>query len=734
MHNARRRRNVSFTLVNLPPMSARKLLITSALPYANGPLHLGHLVEYIQADIWVRFARMRGHVCHYVCAEDAHGTPIMLKAEQEGVTPEELIARFAREHRRDFDNFGIEFDNYHSTHSPENRELAEWIYQRLKKNGHITRRVIRQFFDGQKKMFLPDRFIRGECPRCGAPDQYGDNCEVCGATYAPTDLKNAVSAITNATPELRESEQLFFKLDDFRAFLSEWLDGGHTQTEIANKQKELFEEELLEWDISRNAPYWGFEIPGERDKYFYVWLDAPIGYLASFKNLCARTDIDFDEFLAPSSDCEMIHFIGKDIARFHTLFWPAMLKGAGLRAPSAVWCHGFLTVNGQKMSKRHGTFITAETYFRRLNPEYLRYYFAAKLDDGIADLDLNFDDFKARVNADLVGKLVNIASRCAGFIEKQFDGRLGKQLSDLPMWRDFAEQGDAIADAFERRQYGRAIRQIMALADRANQYVAGAEPWRMIKDEARKHEVQAVCTQGLNLFRILMIYLTPVLPTTALRAAQFLNSPAPQWADSKQPLLDHVIGGYQPLLVRITDAQLDAVVADSRAPDGDANVDDGVNDNANDNKNVDVDADNNGNQKKSARKSKRTSASAKKNKPTTENDTVDTTGADTIGIDDFAKVELRVAEVINAEAVDGADKLLRLTVDIGGEQRTLFAGIKSAYAPEELVGRRIVVVANLAPRKMRFGVSEAMLLAAGDGDEVFLLHPDQGARAGMRVR
>jgi len=664
----------------------RKILVTSALPYANGPIHLGHLVEYIQTDIWARFQRMRGHTCYYVCADDAHGTPIMLKAEDEGVTPEQLIERFGHEHRRDFDGFLISFDNYHSTHSPENRHFSELIYARLKARGHIVRRTITQLYDPQKNMFLPDRFIRGTCPVCGAEAQYGDNCEACGSTYAPTDLIDPVSVVSGGQPEERESEQLFFKLGDFRDFLAQWLGGGHTQAEIANKQKELFAQELFEWDISRNAPYWGFEIPGEPGKYFYVWMDAPIGYLASFQNLCEREGLDFDQFMRPDSDCELCHFIGKDIARFHTLFWPAQLRGGGFRTPSAVWCHGFLTVSGQKMSKRHGTFITAETYLKHLAPEYLRYYFAAKLDDGIDDIDLNLDDFKARVNADLVGKLVNIASRCASFIGRYFDGRLSDSLPQPRMLEEFAEAGAAIAADYEKRRYGKAVRRIMALADRANQYVDAAKPWILIKDAGRRHEVRQICTQGLNLFRILAVYLKPVLPATAARAEAFLNLPPQQWRDAGKAMLAHAIADYQPLLTRIETKQIEAMIEDGKT---------------------------------------QTPAAEPEEDPA---------GAQ-IGLDEFAKVDLRIARIVAAEAVDGADKLLRLRLDIGDSQRTVLAGIKSAYRPEELEGRLTVVVANLAPRRMKFGVSEGMLLAAGPGGaDIFLLSPDQGATPGMRVK
>ncbi|MGR3914154.1 MAG: methionine--tRNA ligase [Gammaproteobacteria bacterium] len=666
----------------------RKILVTSALPYANGPIHLGHLLEYIQTDIWARFQRLCGNTCHYVCADDAHGTPIMLKAEADGISPQQLIERIGAAHRRDFGNFLIAFDNYHSTHSKENRHFSELIYARLRDGGHITRRVITQLFDPQKQMFLPDRFVRGACPACKSADQYGDNCEVCGVTYAPADLIDPVSVLSGARPEQRESEQLFFKLADFRDFLTTWLAEGRTQREVANKQKELFDEELFEWDISRNAPYWGFEIPGEPGKYFYVWMDAPIGYLASFQNYCAREGIDFDEYLRPGSDCEMVHFIGKDIARFHTLFWPAQLHGGGFRAPSAVWCHGFLSVSGRKMSKRHGTFITAETYFRHLNPEFLRYYFAGKLDDGIDDLDLSFDDFKARVNSDLVGKLVNLASRCASFIEKHFDGRLSDALPEPQLFGQFAHAATGLAHDYEHRRYAKAMRAIMALADRANEYIAARRPWELIgADDGRREQARAVCTQGLNLFRQLAVYLKPVLPVTAARVETFLRIPPQRWADARAPLLAHDINPYTPLLTRVEDRQINAMIEDSKSEPG--------------------------------------VTPAPENLPAI---------SPTISIGDFAKIDLRIAKITAADYVEGADKLLRLTLDLGGEQRAVFAGIKSAYAPETLPGRHVVLVANLAARKMKFGVSEGMVLAAGPGGaEIFLLSPDEGAVAGMRV-
>ncbi len=673
----------------------RRILVTSALPYANGPIHIGHMVEYIQTDVWVRFQKLRGHEVYYVCADDAHGTPIMLKAEAEGITPQQLIDQVHTEHLADFTSFGVAFDHYHSTHSDENRDISSDIYLKLKEGGHIERRSIKQFYDPERKMFLPDRFVRGTCPSCGAEDQYGDNCDVCGATYAPTDLIDARSVVSGAAPIEKDSEQLFFKLSHFEDFLRQWLDAGHTQAEIANKQKELFQEELFDWDISRNAPYWGFEIPGETDKYFYVWLDAPIGYFASFRHLCNNTPgLEEADFLAKDSECELVHFIGKDIARFHTLFWPAELHAAGYRTPTNVWCHGFLTVNGQKMSKSKGTFIKARTYLDHLNPEYLRYYFSAKLDDGIDDIDLSLEDFQARVNSDLVGKFVNIASRCAGFIVKQFDGMLSDALPDEALFNEFAEEGDQIAAAFEARQYSRAIRKIMALADKANQYVDTAAPWVLIKQQDKRDEVQAICTQGLNLFRQLAIYLKPVLPATVLEAEAFLNTDSLIWEDSRTPLLGTEINKFKALMTRIDPAQIEKMQQQTQAEQAQPVA-------------VEV------------------ASGALADDPL----------SDEIQFNDFAKVDLRVVKIVDAQAVEGADKLLQLTLDLGGEQRQVFAGIKSAYAPEDLVGRHTVMVANLAPRKMRFGVSEGMVLAAGPGGEdIFILNPDDGATPGMRVK
>jgi methionyl-tRNA synthetase len=674
------------------PNNPRHLLVTSALPYANGSIHLGHLVEYIQTDIWVRFQKMQGHEAIYVCADDAHGTPIMLRAQNEGITPEELIARTDREHRADFADFYIGFDNYHSTHSVENRELAETIYTRLKKAGHIHNRIIKQAYDPEKQMFLPDRFIKGECPRCGAADQYGDNCEVCGATYSPTELKNPVSVVSGATPIEKESEHYFFKLGDFEAMLQKWTQGKHTQPEIANKLNEWFDAGLQDWDISRDAPYFGFEIPDAPGKYFYVWLDAPIGYMASFKNYCDRHNLDFDAWWGKQSQHDVFHFIGKDIAYFHTLFWPAMLAGSGFRTPTAVFCHGFLTVNGQKMSKSRGTFITARTYLDQLDPEYLRYYFAAKLGNGIDDIDLNLDDFQQRVNSDLVGKVVNIASRCAGFINKKFAGKLANECVEPELYATFSEARSRIADMYENREFSHAVREIMTLADHANQYIDTKKPWVLAKQEGKEQEVQDICSVGLNLFRVLVTYLKPVLPKLAEASEAFLNIKPLMWNDVSTPLTNHSINKFKPLMTRVEKDKVDAMIEASK---------------------------------------ENLRTTAPQNPAATQVDPL----AEPIEFEDFAKVDLRIARIIKAEHVEGADKLLRLTLDIGNETRNVFAGIKSAYRPEDLEGKLTVMVANLKPRKMRFGLSEGMVLAAGPGGkDLWVLHPDEGAQPGMRVK
>ncbi|RAU17558.1 methionine--tRNA ligase [Nitrincola tibetensis] len=674
---------------------ARKILVTSALPYANGPIHLGHMVEYIQTDIWVRFQKQRGHECIYVCADDAHGTPIMLKADQMGISPQALIDKVSQEHQRDFSGFMVNFDNYHSTHSDENRYFSSLIYERLRDAGHIARRTITQAYDPEKNMFLPDRFIKGECPKCGAADQYGDSCEACGATYSPTELKNAYSAVSGARPIEKESEHFFFKLADFEPFLQNWVD-KHVQVQMKHKLNEWFEAGLQQWDISRDAPYWGFEIPGEENKYFYVWLDAPVGYMASFKHWCDKTGNDFDHFWSPDSTAELYHFIGKDIAYFHTLFWPAMLHGSNFRTPSGVFCHGFLTVNGQKMSKSRGTFIMAETYLKHLRPEYLRYYFAAKLGSGIDDIDLNLEDFRLKVNADLVNKVVNIASRCAGFIQKKFDGQLDSTLVEPNLYQEAVAAGESIADAYEKREYGRAMREIMHIADKANQYIDTAEPWVLAKQEGREAEVQACCTLGINLFRVIVSYLAPVLPQVAQEAAEFLNIQDLSWQAIEQPLLNHRINKFKPLMQRVEPEVIEKVIEDSR---------------------------------QDLLKTQQTAPAASKTPLQQE------PISNEISFDDFAKLDLRVAKIAKAEAVEGADKLLRLTLDLGGETRNVFAGIKSAYQPEQLEGKLTVMVANLAPRKMKFGVSEGMVLAAGPGGkDIWILEPHEGAQPGMRIR
>jgi len=679
--------------------NSRKILVTSALPYANGPIHLGHLVEYIQTDIWARFQKLRGHDCIYVCADDAHGTPIMLRAQGEGIEPDELIARISDEHQADFRGFNIGFDNYYSTHSDENQHFASLIYTRLRDAGHIARRTITQAYDPEKEMFLPDRFIKGCCPKCGAEDQYGDSCEMCGATYNPTDLVDPVSAISGATPIEKDSEHYFFKLGDFEQMLKSWITESNVQKGIASKLNEWFESGLNDWDISRDAPYFGFEIPDAPGKYFYVWLDAPIGYMASFKNLCDRTDgLEFDDYWGTNSSAEVYHFIGKDIAYFHTLFWPAMLEGSGFRKPNGVYCHGFLTVNGQKMSKSRGTFIMASTYLKHLNPEYLRYYFAAKLGNGIDDLDLNFEDFMQRVNSDLVGKVVNIASRCAGFIKKRFDNKLATTLSEPELYQAFVKEGETIATHFEQREFGHAMRAIMALADRANQYIDEQKPWVIAKETGREQELHDICSMGINLFRLLMTYLKPVLPVMAEEVERFLNIDTLEWQSDIAPLLDHTVNKFKPLMQRVEQSSIDAITADS------------------------------------AETLVKPKAEKKKKEAKIKGGQGDDIAA-TIEFDDFAKIDLRIVEIIKAEHVDGADKLLRLELDLGGDRRQVFAGIKSAYQPDELVGRLTVMVANLAPRKMRFGLSEGMVLAAGPGgEEIFILSPDSGAQAGMRVK
>jgi methionyl-tRNA synthetase len=676
----------------------RRILVTSALPYANGPTHLGHVTETVQTDIWVRFQRLRGHDCLYVCADDTHGTPIMLRAQSEGVTPEQLIEQVGVERRRTFAGFLISFDNYYTTHSEENRHYTERVFGALDAAGHIARRTVRQAYDEQAQMFLPDRYVKGTCPRCGATEQYGDSCEACGATYSPSDLKDAVSVISGTPPVERESEHLFFRLGDFEPMLREWTRSGALQAAVANKLDEWFEAGLRDWDVSRDAPYFGFEIPGAPGKYFYVWLDAPIGYMASFSRLCEREGLDFDAYWLPGGGTELYHFIGKDILYFHALFWPATLHGAGFRRPDGVFVHGFLTINGQKMSKSRGTFITAERYLERLPAEYFRYFLAAKLSAGVEDIDMNLEEFTSRINAEVVGKLVNIASRCAGFITRGHAGRLATALPDAGLYQSFAAAGETIAKLYEDREYAAAIREIMALADRANVYIDQHKPWLAARDPARAAEVQAVCTQGLNLFRALMIYLKPVLPAMAERAEAFLQSPVGHWNDVSQPLLGSAIQPYEPLATRLDPKQVETLVESPAAVPAVA-------------------------------------------APDTPNAPVATAAATSAGlpeitVEDFAKLELRVARVAAAATVEGADKLLRLTLDLGGgDERTVFAGISLAYEPGQLVGRHVVVVANLKPRKMRFGLSQGMVLAAGAGGaDIFLVSPDPGAEPGMPVK
>jgi methionyl-tRNA synthetase len=663
----------------------RKILVTSALPYVNGPPHMGHMVEYIQTDIWVRLQKMLGHSCIYVCAADAHGTPIMIKARELGITPEELTSTISEEFVSVFQDFGVEMDNFHTTHSPENEALTVEMFEALREAGDIYTRTIEQAYDEKEGMFLPDRFVRGTCPFCKTPDQYGDACENCSKTYTPADLIDPVSVISGTTPIKRESEHYFFRLSEYGQRLRDWMGSASLDRNAVAKLEEWFEAGLQDWDISRDAPYFGFRIPGTEDKYFYVWLDAPVGYPASFKNLCdRRDDLDFDEYWRPGHDTEVYHFIGKDIMYFHMLFWPAVLEGSGFRTPTSVYAHGFLTVNGLKMSKSRGTFIQARTYLDNLDPSYLRYYYAAKLGPTIEDIDLNLDDLVARVNSDLVGKLVNIASRCAGFINKRFDGTLSESLADPGLFDEIVAASGAIASHYEDREYSKAMRIIMGLADQANRYIDDHKPWVMIKDDAKVAEVQNVCTQGLNMFRSLMIYLTPVIPAVAEGARSFLNESEWLWADAESPLLGTTINKFRPLLTRIEAEQVQRMVEQSK-------------------------------------------------------DTHEVAQAgeedDTISIDDFMRVDLRIARIEKAEPVEGADKLLALTLDVGDATRNVFAGIKAAYDPEDLVGRQVIVVANLAPRKMRFGVSEGMVLAAGPGGEdVFLLAPDDGAKPGMRVK
>ena len=707
-------------------MTTRDILVTSALPYANGSIHLGHLVEYIQTDIWVRFQKMQGHTIHYVCADDTHGTPVMLRAEKEGISPETLITRVHTEHLRDFTGFHITFDQYYSTHSDETRYYAEDIYRKLKEAGLITVRAIEQLYDPVKSLFLPDRFVKGECPKCGAAEQYGDSCEACGAAYTPTELKNPYSAVSGATPVRKASEHFFFRLSDTRCadFLRRWTrEGNHLQAEAANKMAEWLgeagENKLSDWDISRDAPYFGFEIPGETGKYFYVWLDAPIGYMGSFRKLCARKGIDFDTYWKKDSVTELYHFIGKDILYFHALFWPAMLENAGYRTPTQIFAHGFLTVNGEKMSKSRGTFITAESYLEQgLNPEWLRYYYAAKLNGSMEDIDLNLDDFVARVNSDLVGKYINIASRCAGFISKRFGGKLvgGEDYHLLQQMVDEHFSGwqpGVIEAAYEARDFSAAVRHIMRRADEVNELIHELAPWEIARDETREQELHRACSLGIQMFYLLSCYLKPILPRTAAQIEDFLNLGELSWHKQQagQPLSGallppgHVINPYQHLMTRIDPRQITALITANQQT------------------------------MQQTMNTETESQHASQQHGQAQQHPVAPI-AETISIEDFGKIDLRIARIVEAQHVPGADKLLQLTLDIGSEQRTVFAGIKSAYDPEQLKGRLTVMVANLAPRKMKFGLSEGMVLAASNenGGGPFLLAPDSGAQPGMRVK
>ena len=681
----------------------RKILVTSALPYANGSIHLGHMVEHIQTDVWVRFQKLRGHECHYCCADDTHGTPVMLAAQKQGIAPEDMIAKVREEHLADFTGFFIGYDNYYSTHSPENKQFSQDIYRALKANGKIESRVIEQLFDPEKQMFLPDRFVKGECPKCHAQDQYGDNCEVCGTTYSPTELINPYSAVSGAKPELRESEHFFFKLGECADFLKAWTSGNnphdgkpHLQAEALNKMKEWLgegeETTLSDWDISRDAPYFGFEIPDAPDKYFYVWLDAPVGYMASFKNLCDRIGIDFDEYFKADSQTEMYHFIGKDILYFHALFWPAMLHFSGHRAPTGVYAHGFLTVDGQKMSKSRGTFITAKSYLEQgLNPEWMRYYIAAKLNSKIEDIDLNLQDFISRVNSDLVGKYVNIAARASGFIAKRFEGRL-KDVSGSLLLQKLAAESDNIAEQYENREYARALRDIMALADAVNEYVDANKPWELAKQEGQDERLHEVCSELINAFTMLTAYLAPVLPQTAANAARFLNLDAITWANTRETLGEHAINKYEHLMQRVEQKQVDDLIEANKQ--------------------------------------------SIQTTPAPVEDSKYEKVAEQASFDDFMKIDMRVAKVLNCEAVEGSTKLLKFDLDFGFEKRIIFSGIAASYPnPAELNGRMVIAVANFAPRKMaKFGVSEGMILSAATAEgKLKLLDVDAGAQPGDKV-
>ncbi len=680
----------------------RKILATSALIYANGPLHIGHLIEYIQTDVWCRFQKMRGHQCLYICGSDAHGTPIMLQARRHNISPEELIEKMHQGFVADFAEFAIEFDSFQSSHSKQNQILAADIYQGLEAHGDIVSKTIEQAFDPEESMFLPDRFVKGSCPKCSAEDQYGDSCENCGATYSPLELKNSSSVISGSTPIAKKSEHLFFDLPKYQDKLKQWIAAGHLQEQIANKLSEWFTAGLQQWDISRDAPYFGFEIPGHPGKYFYVWLDAPIAYLAILKEYCEQQNLDYNDFMKIDSDVELYHFIGKDIVYFHSLFWPAILMGSNLRTPTAIFAHGFLTINGKKMSKSRGTFIKARTYLNHLDAEYLRYYYAAKLNSHIEDIDLNMDDFQARVNSDLVGKVVNIASRCAKFINKDFNNQLAATLHNPELWEKFTAQSNIIAELYEKLEYNHAMREIMALADLANQYIDEQKPWTLRKQADQAENVQAICSMGLNLFKVLITYLKPVLPKLATDVEAFLNIPELTWMDSGTALLNHSINTFKPLMQRIEKDKVMAMLDEAQQEAAIASA----------------------SQQQTENQKNNLDNGLLTNNPI----------KDTIAIDDFTKLDLRIVKIIQAEHVEGADKLLKLQVDIGGETRQIFSGIKKAFQPEDLIGKYTVIVANLAPRKMRFGLSEGMMIFAGSDGDLWLIEPQDGAQPGMPVQ
>ncbi len=657
----------------------RRIVVTSALPYANGSIHLGHLVEYIQTDIWARSQKMAENECLYICADDSHGTPIMLKAKELEITPEELIKKTYDEHVKDFKDFQIEFDNFHTTHSDENKKISEEIYKSLKDKGNIISKEIEQFYDNEAKMFLPDRFIKGECPKCGAKDQYGDSCEECGATYSPTDVKNPISTVSNTTPVRKKTEHVFFQLSSYESFLKDWMQNNDIQREIKNKLSEWLEGGLVDWDITRDKPYFGFEIPDLKDKYFYVWLDAPIGYIASHKNYCDKNEKNYLDDWKEDSQTELYHFIGKDIAYFHGLFWPAMLEGAGLKKPNGVFCHGFLTIDGEKMSKSRGTFFNARTYLNHLQPDYLRYYFSSRLTSKIEDIDLSFDDFMARVNSDLVGKIINIGSRCAKFINKDFNDQLSKEIGNKLLLDSLLSKKDEIIANYESRNFATNIRIITSLSDEVNKYLDEEKPWVKIKDQDTKESVQTICSDGINAFRIIMTYLKPVLPEIASKVESLLNADPFNYQNICNMILDHKINAFEPLITRIEKESIE------------------------------------------------------KMKDENKQESAVSEGTDKITIDDFIKVDLRIAKVINVKEIEDSRKLLELEVDLGDETRTVFAGIKKSYSPDELIGKSVVVIANLKPRKMKFGVSNGMVLATQHDGEIIILQPEKDVPPGSKI-